>query len=65
MPSAMLKNFNIGYIINILHSKYLLAKSKYRIYHIFLDGGYMSRGYFAWGLLYMAHVCFMSVVVNV
>ena len=32
------------HIINILHSKYVLAKSKYQIYHIFLDGGYMSGG---------------------
>ena len=39
------------HIVNALHNKYLLAKSKNRIYHIFLDGGYMSRGYFAMGLL--------------
>ena len=35
--------------LNISHSKYLLANSKYQIYDIFLDGRYMSSGYFAWG----------------
>ena len=44
------------FVINILHSKYLLAKSKYQIYHIFLNGGYMSGGYFARGLLSLGYM---------
>ena len=37
--------------IYILHSKYLLAKSKYQIYHIFfwMVGIFMSRGVFRMG----------------
>ena len=39
------------HILNILHSKYLLAKSKYQIYHIYFGCLVYVQGVFRMGVI--------------